>query len=362
MSDAAYDALRNQYDRLIREYPELETTPQVGAQPTGSAQKIDHTMPVLSLQKAYTDEAVDGFLRKCGTNRLYCIESKIDGLTVVLRYREGLLVQAITRGDGKSGTDATTAILSSGAVPIVLKNAPAQLEVRGEAFIPVAAFEALNHRRMENGLDALKSPRNTAAGTLALSDCMEVASRGLAIQLFDLIATDPMPPTHTAAMALMKSIGLPTIESRTVAASDVQRAVAELNRRRENLPFQTDGIVIRIDDLAAFERLGATSHHPRAALARKYKEIPVSTRLLDVEWSRGKTGKLTPVARFEPVEINGATLQQATLHNLVHIRAMDLKIGDTIEVIRAGGAVPEIIGIRSEKRTGTERPIPDPAL
>jgi DNA ligase (NAD+) len=169
-----------------------------------------------------------------------------------------------------------------------------------------------------------------------------------------------MPATHTEALALVKSVGLPTIESRTVYAADVLPAIETLNQRRMELPFPTDGIVVRVDDHKTFERLGATSHHPRGALARKYKETPVETQLLSVEWTRGSTGKLTPVARFKPVEVQGATVQRATLHNLDHIRAMDLRIGDWIQVIRAGGTVPEIIGICPDRRTGKETPVPDP--
>ncbi|MCF7816301.1 MAG: hypothetical protein K9M54_00325 [Kiritimatiellales bacterium] len=362
MSDAAYDALRSQYDRLAAEYPELASASPVGAPPSEPSNHVVHAIPILSLQKAYTDEAVETFLENCGTNLLYCVEPKIDGLTVVLSYCDGLLVQAATRGDGKTGVDVTSAILASGVVPVALTNAPAQLDVRGEVLLPFPAFEALNRRRAETGQSPLKSPRNTAAGTLNLSDYAEIANRGLAIQLFDVLATEPMPATHTEALALLESVGLPTIESRTVAASDVLSTVAALNQQRAGFLFPTDGVVIKLDDRAAFEHLGATAHHPHGALARKYKDRPVETRLLGVDWARGATGKSTPIARFEPVELQGATTQNATLHNLAHIRAMDLRIGDCIQVIRAGGAVPEIIGVCPERRTGSETPIPDPSL
>jgi len=360
MSDAAYDALRSQYEQLVADYPELADASQVGAPVSGPAQRIAHTAPVLSLQKAYSDKEVEAFLKKCGTNLLYCVEPKADGLTVVLRYRNGLLAQAITRGDGKTGTDVTAAILATRAVPATLGNAPATLDVRGEVLLPHPAFEALNLRRKKAGLSPLKSPRNTASGTLRLTDYAEIANRGLVIHIFDLLETELMPPTHTEALALIKSVGLPIVESRTVKAVDVLPAIAALNRQRAEFPFMTDGIVIKVDERETFQRLGATSHHPRGALARKYKETPVNTQLLHVEWTRGPTGKLTPVARFKPVEIQGATVQSATLHNLSHIRAMDLKIGDWIQVIRAGGTVPEIIGICPDRRTGNEIPVPNP--
>lgn len=354
MSDAAYDALREQYDRLISRYPELTNAPSIGATPADASRRIPHTAPVLSLQKATTDAAVDSFIEKCGRDLLYCVEPKIDGLTVVLRYRNGLLTQALTRGDGKSGTDITTAVLASGAVPVVLTNAPSLLDVRGEAFLPLAAFGALNQRRAQAGESALKSPRNTASGTLQLDNVSEIAARGLRIQIFDLLATEPMPATHTEALALIRRTGLPVVESHTVSGKQTMAVANEL--LHQPALYQTDGVVIKVDDRAIFEALGATAHHPRGAIARKIKETPVETRLLRIEW----TDKQTPIAHFEPVELHGATIQKATLHNLDRLRAMDLMLGDVLLVIRAGGSVPEIIGRSPGKRTGNERPIPDP--
>ncbi|MEI7850585.1 MAG: hypothetical protein WCH86_02005 [Kiritimatiellales bacterium] len=360
MSDAAYDAARKQYDQLLADYPELAATNPVGAPVEGSARRVAHSAPVLSLDKVYSDKEVGRFLQQTGTNLLYCIEPKIDGLTVILRYRNGQLVQALTRGDGKTGVDITPAVLASGMAPSALTNAPVQLDVRGEAMLPLPAFEALNRRRAESGQEPLKNPRNIASGTLMLADYTEIARRGLAFQCFDLLAADSVPSTHTAALALVKKAGLPVVESVAVPYTEALAAIEDLNRRRATFRFITDGIVIKVDDLAVRDRLGATAHHPRSAIARKYEETPVQTRLLSVDWSRGATGKLTPVARFEPVEIQGATVQSATLHNLEHLRLMDLKIGDWINVIRSGGTVPEITGICAERRTGQETVIPDP--
>ena len=360
MSDAAYDALREQYDRLLSAYPELANPTSIGATVSEQGGRVAHTLPILSLQKAYSPEAVEAFLEKCGTNLLYCVEPKIDGLTAVLRYRDGMLVQAITRGDGKSGMDITAAILASGIVPAELTAAPSQIEIHGEVYLTPPAFDALNRRRKKTGDSPLKSPRNTAAGTLRLKDYAEIANRKLSIQIFELIKTNPMTVSHTKSLALMKSIGLPIIESRTVTADRVQSAVADLNQMRAHFPFQTDGIVIRVDNRALFNRLGSTAHHPHGALARKYREIPKETHLLSVTWTRGETGKLTPIGHFDPIDIHGATLQKATLHNLGYIRALDLKVGDWIQVIRAGGSVPEIIGVCPDRRSGGEISIPDP--
>ena len=359
MSDAAYDLLRKQYDQLLASYPELAAENTVGA-PVADAGRVPHDAPVLSLDKVYSDDGVSRFLQQTGTNLLYCIEPKIDGLTVVLHYRNGALAQAVTRGDGKTGVDITPAMLASGAVPAALIHAPAKLTVRGEALLPKTAFEKLNQRRAESGQEPLKNPRNVASGTLMLTDYAEIGGRALEFQCFELLAADHMPSTHTEALALLKKTGLPVVQSLTVPSAGVLSAVESLNRQRAELPFETDGIVIKVNDLAVRERLGATAHHPRGAMARKYEDTPAQTRLLDVEWSRGATGKLTPVARFEPVEIQGATVQNATLHNLNYIRALDLKIGDWIFVTRSGGTVPEITGICPNRRTGLEISIPDP--
>ena len=360
LSDAAYDVLRTQYERLLTDHPELAGPDPVGAPAAPAARRMEHSSPVLSLEKAYSDERVIRFLHKAGTHLLYCVEPKIDGLTAVLRYRNGMLVQALTRGDGKTGVDITPAMLASGAVPAALTNAPDRLDVRGEVFLSLPAFEKLNQRRAQAGQEPLKNPRNIASGTLMLSDYAEVAARGLEFQCFELLATDRMLSTHTEALALMKQAGLPVVESVTVPAGEVLSAAEELNRRRTGFPFMTDGIVIKVDELRVRDRLGATARHPRSAIARKYEETPVQTRLLGVEWSRGEAGKLTPVARFEPIEIQGATIQRATLHNMDYIQAMDLRIGDWIYVIRSGGTVPEITGVCPERRTGRETAVPGP--
>jgi DNA ligase (NAD+) len=169
-----------------------------------------------------------------------------------------------------------------------------------------------------------------------------------------------MPATHSDALALLRGLGLPVIESRTVSASQVPDTLTEWNAQRSQLPYETDGLVIKVNDRALFKTLGATAHHPRGAIARKYKDAPVVTQLRRVDWSRGASGKLTPVAQFDPVELHGATLRHASLHSLDHLRALDIRIGDWIQVIRAGGSVPEIIGVCTDRRTGTERPIPSP--
>lgn len=361
MGDAAYDALREQYARLAAQHPDLPGYAQVGASLPDSAAPVPHAHPVLSLQKAYADTDVETFLAGCGRDQSYAIEPKLDGLTVVLRYRDGLLEQALTRGDGSYGQEITAAILAAGCAPPVLqKNGNGILEVRGEVVLSFDAFEALNARRRAEGLEPLKSPRNSAAGTLQLIDRAEIARRGLQLRIFEVVAAEPPPATQAEALARAAAAGLPVVESRVVPAVDVLATIEEVNRIRAGGPFPTDGVVIKLNDRAAYARLGATTHHPRGALARKYRETPVETVLLRVEWNRGESGRITPVAFFEPVAVDGATLQSASLHNADHLRALDLMVGDRIQVVRAGGAVPEILGRAPGPRTGAEQPIAFP--
>jgi DNA ligase (NAD+) len=358
MSDSAYDALRARYDELAETYPELSAFVAI-APPVASDDKLLHSKPVLSLKKAYSDAEVVTFVEKSGADR-FRVEPKVDGLTVVLRYQKGLLTRAITRGDGSAGSDVTAAILASGCAPAVLNGTPESVEVRGEVFLPFVQFEALNARRISTGLDPLKSPRNTAAGTLRLDDFAEVERRGLGLVVFELREINPMPATRSAAMILLEELGFSVVPGETIAAAEVPAAVERVNQQRASAPFLTDGVVIKVDDLAKYTALGSTAQYPRGALARKYKSAPVETTLLSVEWQRGALGRLTPVAQFEPVRVEGATIQSATLHNLNHLRALDLMIGDCILVTRAGGSVPEIIGVLPERRTGSEMPILNP--
>jgi DNA ligase (NAD+) len=360
MGNAAYDALRRQYETLVSTYPDLSDLSQVGADLPDGALRVKHTKPVLSLKKAYADAEVTAFLDKCGADLAYCVEPKLDGLTIVLRYRNGLLVQALTRGDGQSGMDVTAAMVAAGCVPVSLKDAPRILELRGEVLMSFAAFNVLNDQRRLDGLEPLKNPRNTAAGTLRLKDYAEITRRGLTVRIFEIIETDSPPASHSESLAMVSALGLPIVDCRVVPGAEVLPAIEKMNRAGLDDAFPTDGIVIRLNDRAAFEQLGATAKYPRGALARKYRAASVESTLLRVEWTRGETGRLTPVAHFEPVEQGGAILQRASLHSLDHLRALDLMIGDRIQVVRAGGSVPEIIGRSSAPRTGRETAIPVP--
>lgn len=350
-SDSAYDTLREQLKKLQVQYPELETEEAVGAAP--AKKTAQHSAPVLSLKKAYSDAEIHKFIDRCGSNQWFCVEPKIDGLTLVVEYRNALLYEARTRGDGHEGENVTDAVMASGAVPLQLTGDARHITIRGELFMRNEALDQLNEQRKLQGQKPLKSARNSAAGSLRLKDFRETASRKLEFQAFSLRVPDW--PTHTKALALMKQSGIPVIDSNRVKGTDVIATMTAL--RQSALP--TDGVVIKLDDLKRFEDMGATSHHPRGAIARKWKTKPIETVLRKVEWSLGEKGRWTPVAHFDPVEINGATIQRATLHNIDHISALDLRIDDHILVIRSGGTIPEIIAVQKEKRTGAETPVPD---
>ena len=360
MADVAYDALRAQYEQLRETYSELPEYSAVGAPEPEAESTVVHVCPVLSLKKAYTDTEVESFVAECGAEAKYCVEPKMDGVSVVLRYENGLLTQAATRGDGRTGRDITAQVSVSGAVPMQLTNAPALLVVRGELFMTFSDFDALNVQREQEGEPLLKSPRNTVAGTLRMKDLSCVMPRKLSFCAFEVCAADSVPMTHSGGLSQIATYGLPIVYCCQVSGSEVLSAIAEMNLRRADLPFPTDGIVVCLDSRAAYEQMGTTARWPNGALARKYKPVPVETRLLSVEWMQGATGRLTPVACFEPVNVDGAVLQRASLYNLEHLRALDLMMGDRILVVRSGGAIPTIIGRGPGSRSGDEKPIPDP--
>lgn len=343
MSDAAYDALRAGYEALCRKYPELAEAGRVGAaEPAGG--DIVHELPVLSLQKLWTDEEAAAFVERCGAGQMFCIEPKIDGVSAVLRYRGGVLAEAVTRGDGKAGKDITRAVVMSGAAPLSLTNCPASLLVRGEVYIPKTAFVKLNTRRAAEGLEPLKSARNTAAGTLRLHDAAEIAARGLEFCAFEWIKPPSGIVRHSEALERLESFGLEVVECRRAEAPQVLTVIEAMNRQRGQWAYETDGLVVRVNDFSRFQELGSTARYPKGAAARKFRSVPVETELLSIEWSVSAGGRRTPVAVFRPVVIDGAEISRASLYNEEHLLALGLEAGDRILVIREGGVIPEVVG------------------
>jgi len=376
VSDADYDALFDELLALEAAHPELVTaespTQRVGATPSDSFEPVRHRLPMLSLDKCTTAEELDDWGRRC-RERLtaagdddppaFTCEPKIDGVAVSLIYRDGKLVQAATRGDGTTGEDITANVRTIRAVPLKLDAAgvPAGLEVRGEIYMPLAAFEDFNAAARAAGERTLVNPRNGAAGSLRQLDPRITAGRPLTLFCYGIgwLDGDWQPDTHSEVLARLKEWGL-RVNPDSASVKDLsaaQRYVGKLLERRERLGYDIDGVVIKVDSLAQQQRLGSVTRKPRWAIAYKYPAEEASTVLRDVEFQVGRTGAVTPVARLEPVFVGGVTVSNATLHNMDEIRRLDVHIGDTVMVRRAGDVIPQVMAVSPGLRPKNARPV-----
>ncbi len=376
-----------EYDQLVKELREIEAahpewitpdspTQRVGAAPSEKFVKVRHPAPILSLGNAFTVEDVYAWYERIlkldqrVAQADFVVEPKIDGLTVVLHYRQGVFVQGATRGDGEIGEDITNNLKTIRALPLRLPVAPdgpappPYLVVRGEVFITLADFEELNRRLEEAGEKTYLNPRNTAAGSLRQLDPALTASRPLTLLTYAIVAGEgDLPKTHLETLALLHALGFPVVEStyyRTL--EEVIAAYQEWVKRRDQLPYEADGIVIKINDLSLAEDLGFVGKDPRGALAFKFPAREVTTKLIDIGVNVGRTGVLTPYAILEPVEIGGVIVKQATLHNFDYIAEKDIRIGDRVAVKRAGDVIPYVIGPVVAARTGEERVFTPPQV
>jgi DNA ligase (NAD+) len=376
ISDAEYDGLMRELRALEAEHPELVTpdspTQRVAGVPAAEFTPVRHGVPMLSLDNAFTDTDVEEFDRRVSERLrlelpvIYHAEPKLDGLAVSLRYEQGRLVQAATRGDGTTGEDVTANVRTIRSVPLVLRGAPpALLEVRGEVYMPVAAFLRMNAEARERGEKIFVNPRNAAAGSLRQLDPRITASRPLEAFFYGIGATGDavLPPRHSELLAVLARFGLRTCpESRVVeGAAGCLAYYRELGARRAALAFQIDGVVYKVDSRADQERLGFLSRAPRWAIAHKFPAEEAITLLRAVEFQVGRTGAVTPVARLEPVFVGGVTVSNATLHNMDEIARKDVRIGDTVVVRRAGDVIPEVARVLLERRPGEAREIALPA-
>ncbi len=374
ISDREYDALLRALLEAEKSHPEWvapdSPTQRVGGEPLEGFATVLHSAPMLSLANAYTLEELsefDGRVRKAlAVDSVdYAVELKIDGVGVSLRYEEGIFVQGFSRGDGIRGDDVTANLRTVGGLPLRLSGeAPKHLEVRGEVYMQREDFEAVNRRRAEVGETEFANPRNLAAGTLKMLDPRLVAERPLRIFLYSVLGAESHGLTRQMeALAWMRSLGLPVNPEARLAhgATEIAAWIPEWNRRRRTLPFDADGLVVKVDDLRAQSRLGATAKSPRWGLAYKFETQSAVTRLLDIEWQVGRTGAVTPVAILEPVSLVGTTVSRATLHNPEEIRRKDIRIGDSVVVEKGGEVIPKILEVVVERRTGEERPyvVPD---
>lgn len=364
ISDAQYDQLLRELEKLEAEHPELvvadSPTQRVGAQPLAAFQPAQHAVSMLSLGNAFDDEEVAAFdqrvqttlraagLIKAGMEVTYQAEYKYDGLAVNIRYEQGRLVQAATRGDGVTGEDITQNVRTIRSVPLrLLDPVPERLEVRGEVFMRRGDFEQLNARRQQSGEAAFVNPRNAAAGSLRQLDPSVTAERPLQFIAYGWgdLSGGPELDGHAAMLDWLRELGLPVSTERELVCGvtgllDFYRRTGE---RRADLGYEIDGVVYKVNDLRAQEVLGFVARAPRFALAHKYPAQEETTQLLGIDVQVGRTGAVTPVARLQPVFVGGVTVTNATLHNEDEIRRKDVRIGDTVVVRRAGDVIPEIV-------------------
>lgn len=353
LSDYEYDALTRRLKQLEQQFPELisedSPTQKVGGAVSTKFDKVQHAVRMESLQDVFDMDEVRDFdrrVRETGLQPSYVVECKIDGLSVSLEYQDGVFVRGSTRGDGDVGEDVTENLATITAIPKKLSNAPRFLEVRGEVYMPRDAFERLAKEQEESGRQVFKNPRNAAAGSLRQKDAAITAARGLSIFVFNVQQVEGHTLTgHQESLDYLKEMGFPVSPrySRFENVEDVLREIEAIGALRGTLPYDIDGAVVKVDDFEQRRRLGSTAKYPRWAVAFKYPPEEKDTVLKEIEVSVGRTGVLTPTAVFEPILLAGTTVSRAILHNEDFIREMDIRIGDTIRVRKAGDIIPEVV-------------------
>jgi DNA ligase (NAD+) len=369
VSDAEYDAMMRELVGIEDQIPELRTpdspSQKVGGTISTDFAPVQHLQPLQSLDNVFSLDELDAWVARA--NRLggagpYVCELKIDGLAVALVYRKGRLQRAATRGDGTTGEDVTPNVKTIAAVPNRLAGAgwPDVLEVRGEVFLPVAAFEELNVRLTEAGKPPFANPRNSAAGSLRQKDPRITASRALNMILHGIgrvEGLDDPPQTQSGWYERLRGWGLPVSDLYQVVPDidGVRKYIDHYAEHRHDPPYEIDGVVVKIDTLDVQRLLGSTSRAPRWAIAFKYPPEEVNTRLLDIRVNVGRTGRVTPFAVMEPVKVSGSTVVNATLHNADEIKRKGVLIGDMVVLRKAGDVIPEVVGPVADLRTGTER-------
>ena len=372
--DSEYDRLFHQLKALELEHPEFLTsdspTQRVGAKPLSGFSQIRHEIPMLSLDNAFSDEEFNAFVKRIEDRLIvlpkpltFCCEPKLDGLAVSILYVNGVLTQAATRGDGTTGEDITANIRTIRNIPLQLltDNPPTRLEVRGEVFMPHAGFERLNEYALEHGEKTFANPRNAAAGSLRQLDPNITSKRPLVLNAYGIGIAEgvELPNTHYARLQWLKSIGIPVNPEIRLCngTNEVLDFYRDIQNKRSSLGYDIDGTVLKINDIALQNELGFISKAPRWAIAYKFPAQEELTVLNDVEFQVGRTGAITPVAKLEPVFVAGVTVSNATLHNSDEIERLNIAIGDTVVIRRAGDVIPQIIGVLHERRPDNAKPI-----
>ena len=359
MPDFEYDRLLRELENLEAEYPQFvqpdSPTLRVGGQALSKFEKVNHPVPLMSLQDVFSVEELDEFIDKIQAshpNAVFTVEPKIDGLSVALEYENGLFVRGATRGDGVVGEDVTENLKTIRSIPMVLQNAPSRLIVRGEVYMPKKSFEKLNAKQEEEGKPLFANPRNAAAGSLRQLNPQIVAQRGLDILVFNVHLAEGVTFTqHSQSLEFLQDLQFKVVPFAVLDNKElVNQEVASINENREQLPCDIDGAVIKVNDLQLREKLGATAKFPRWAAAYKYPPEVKPTVVEDIVVQVGRTGVLTPKAVVKPVRLAGTTVTNATLHNQDFISERDIRIGDTVFIRKAGEIIPEILEVDFSKR------------
>jgi DNA ligase (NAD+) len=357
ISDFEYDILLNELETLEKKYPEFVTvnspTRRVGSDMTKEFQQYEHKYPMLSLGNTYNEEELrefDARIRKTTSESIeYVCELKFDGASISITYKNGILFRAITRGDGNKGDDVTLNVKTIKNIPhdISDKSIPSEFVIRGEILMPRAVFNMLNVERIKSDITPFANPRNAAAGTLKLLDPRVVASRSLECLVYFLLAEELPHDNHFDNLKEAKGWGFMVPDSMKLCRSleEVIQFISNWESERDNLPYDIDGVVIKVNSLSLQEDLGFTAKSPRWAIAYKYKAEKASTRLLSVIFQVGRTGNVTPVANLEPVLLSGSTVKRATLHNADQIALLDLHLNDMVYVEKGGEIIPKIVGV-----------------
>lgn len=364
ISDLEYDRMVAELEELEEAFPEIITvdspTQRIGGQAVETFKKVTHRIPMLSLGNTFNAEGLRSFdqrlKRLSGQERLeYILELKIDGLTAVLTYEKGQLIRGATRGDGQIGEDVTHNLRTIKSIPLKLKK-PVSLDVRGEVYMDKDGFKQLNLRRKERGDSLFANPRNAAAGTIRQLDPRIASARPLGYFAYDLIYLGQAGlKTHLDGLQYLTELGFKVNQGHFCA--DIEEAIEVTTAwmaKRAEWPFEIDGLVLKINDLALREEMGNTAKSPRWAIAYKFPAEQQTTRVVDILPSVGRTGAITPIAILQPVEVAGSTVSRATLHNEDELRRKDVQIGDTVVIQKAGDVIPEVVKVVMERRTGQE--------
>lgn len=380
ISDYEYDTLYKQLEKFEKENPDAVTvnspTQRVGTGLTKDFPKVQHLVPMLSLENSYNAEDLLDWDRKCrelsGLDVVeYSVEPKFDGASISLIYENDMFTRGATRGDGSVGDEITTNIKQIRSVPLSAlfsEYGIQQIEIRGEVLMNKNNFKAYNSKLIEEGIPPLANPRNAAAGSLRIKDTAEVGKRNLEAFLYHvsyLVHTENrQPQTHSGMIEMLWNLGFRSPKKELKIVNGIDAVIQHINEfeiERDNLPYEIDGMVIKVNDLQLQDKLGMTSHHPRWAIAFKFKARQATTRLIGVEFQVGRTGAVTPVAKLEPVQVGGVTVSSISIHNEEYIKEKELMLGDTVLIERSGDVIPQIVKSFTELRKGGEQKINFPS-